>query len=322
MRESRGGKPIDSSRQEGAVSFRVAVSLAVGAVVALGVGWLVYDKITDLEQHLAGLTDQVNETEEKLAEAEARADEAARVAAAAGVRAQNAEQRAGKAEQRAETAEQLVGEVEQSAREATQRRAVAEEARQVAEAETEEARAVAEMAREAERAAIEEARRARAEAESIQRQREAELDRLHEALSKIVETRRTAIGVVLNLGSDRIEFKFDMSELGSKERELLARIAGVLIGSADESYAIQVFGHTDDVGTVEYNQGLSERRAKAVRDYLVVAGVDPEIISMKGLGKSMPLVEGADEESRARNRRVEIGIIDTMISFGPERSNR
>ena len=65
--------------------------------------------------------------------------------------------------------------------------------------------------------------------------------------SKIVETRRTAIGIVLNLGSDRIEFEFDRAALRPEERELLARIAGVLLATADQGYAIQVFGHTDDV---------------------------------------------------------------------------
>ena len=135
------------------------------------------------------------------------------------------------------------------------------------------------------------------------------------ALSKIVETRRTAIGIVLNLGSDRVEFEFDRAELRSEERELLARIAGVLLATADQGYAIQVFGHTDDVGTEEYNKSLSERRAGAVRDYLVEAGVNADIVTMQGMGKSMPLIAETTDEARERNRRVEIAIIDTMIEY-------
>jgi outer membrane protein OmpA-like peptidoglycan-associated protein len=140
------------------------------------------------------------------------------------------------------------------------------------------------------------------------------------ALESIVETRRTAIGMVLNLGSDRVEFEFDEAQLRPSERELLARIAGVLIATAGHGYAIQVFGHTDDVGSDEYNAGLSERRAQAVMGYLIEAGVSEDILTMKGMGKSMPLVAETTEEARARNRRVEIAIVDTMIEFKPGRN--
>lgn len=119
----------------------------------------------------------------------------------------------------------------------------------------------------------------------------------------------------MNLGSDRIEFEFDRTELRPEERELLARIAGVLLATADQGYAIQVFGHTDDVGTEEYNRDLSERRAGAVRNYLVEAGVNPDIVTMQGMGKSMPLVAEATGDARARNRRVEIAVIDTTIEY-------
>ncbi|HUV12311.1 MAG TPA: OmpA family protein, partial [Acidobacteriota bacterium] len=71
----------------------------------------------------------------------------------------------------------------------------------------------------------------------------------------------------------------------------------------------------DDIGTAEYNQELSERRAATVREYLVQAGIDTEIIATKGYGKSSPLVAGNSNEARSMNRRVEIGIIDTMVSY-------
>ena len=53
----------------------------------------------------------------------------------------------------------------------------------------------------------------------------------------------------------------------------------------------------------------------AVRDYLVEAGIDPEIISSRGYGKSSPRVTGTSKEARSTNRRVEIGIIDTVIDY-------
>ena len=134
-----------------------------------------------------------------------------------------------------------------------------------------------------------------------------------EALNKIVETRRTALGMVMTLGSDRIEFDFDRAALRPKARELLSRIVGVLLTS--DGYAVQVFGHTDYIGTGEYNQLLSEQRAQAVSDYLVEAGIDPAIVTAKGFGETSPLVDGTDDASRGRNRRVEIGIIDTSLEY-------
>ena len=71
-----------------------------------------------------------------------------------------------------------------------------------------------------------------------------------------------------------------------------------------KGYGIYVYGYTDDVGSPEYNQKLSERRAQAVRDYLVQAGLNPAIITTKGYGKSDPRVPGNNSEARATNRRV------------------
>ena len=109
----------------------------------------------------------------------------------------------------------------------------------------------------------------------------------------------------MNLGGDHLKFEFDKAELSAKDRELLSRIAGILITAHD--YTISVNGHTDDVGTAAYNKALSERRAQAVRDYLVQAGLPPEILSVTGHGKSLPLVPGTTDAARAKNRRVELG---------------
>ncbi len=206
-------------------------------------------------------------------------------------------------------------EAELRALEAARGKDAADSARRQAERDRTEARRKAEAAQEEARAAQEDARAAREESERIRREREAELNRLHEVLSGIVETRRTALGVVMNLGSDAVEFDFDKATLRPENRELLSRIAGVLLTS--KGYRVQIHGHTDDIGSSEYNQRLSERRADAVRNYLVDAGIDPGIISIKGHGKANPLMPGTTAQARAKNRRVEIGIIDTAISYGP-----
>ena len=162
--------------------------------------------------------------------------------------------------------------------------------------------------------ALEAAAHAQVEADRIRKQAEAEVNRLEQALGQIAETRRTALGLVMNLGSDYLKFEFDKAELRPEDRELLSRIAGILMTAKD--YSISVSGHTDDVGTDEYNIKLSERRAQAVRDYLVKAGLSPEILSVTGLGKSRPLVPGTSDQARAKNRRVELGIAHMRILTG------
>jgi outer membrane protein OmpA-like peptidoglycan-associated protein len=190
----------------------------------------------------------------------------------------------------------------------------AAQARQQAEAQTTLAREEAATARVQTASALEVAAQAQVEADRIRKQAEAEVNRLEEALGQVAETRRTALGLVMNLGSEYLKFDFDKAELRAGDRELLSRIAGILATSQD--YTVSVNGHTDDVGTPEYNQKLSERRAEAVRDYLVKAGLPPGILSVTGHGKSRPLVPSTSEQARAKNRRVELGIVNTRILYG------
>lgn len=206
----------------------------------------------------------------------------------------------------------------------------AEQARRQAERAEEYSRAAAEGRRHLETVAAAAEERARAlESEStevrreleltqeelsrLREEREKELNRLQRALQRIAETRRTRGGLVMNLDDDTVKFDFDRAEIKPQYREVLSRIAGILLTAS--GYRVQIYGHTDDVGTEAYNQSLSERRAQAVRDYLVAAGIDPQIISVQGFGKTNPIAPGTSPEARARNRRVEIGIIDTVISY-------
>jgi outer membrane protein OmpA-like peptidoglycan-associated protein len=214
------------------------------------------------------------------------------------------------------------------ARQATERSATAEaaaraaaEGRQLAEAQTAGARQEADGARQEADAARQEATRAtetaaraQAEADRIRKKAEAEVNRLEAALGQVAETRRTALGLVMNLGSDYLKFEFDKAELRPEDKELLSRVAGILMTSQD--FTVSVNGHTDDVGTDAYNQKLSERRAEAVRDYLVKAGLPAAILSVEGHGKALPLVPGSSDAARAKNRRVELGIVNIRIQYG------
>lgn len=75
---------------------------------------------------------------------------------------------------------------------------------------------------------------------------------------------------------------------------------------ADPGLSIYIEGHTDSVGPDAYNLRLSERRADAVKDYLVSKGVAADRIETHGFGESKPLADNATDEGRARNRRVEV----------------
>jgi outer membrane protein OmpA-like peptidoglycan-associated protein len=190
----------------------------------------------------------------------------------------------------------------------------AAEGRQAAEAQTAGALQEADVARKDASSALEKAALAQAEADRIRKKAEAEVNRLEAALGQIAETRRTALGLVMNLGSDYLKFEFDKADLRVEDRELLSRVAGILMTSQD--FTISVNGHTDDVGSDAYNLKLSERRAQAVRDYLVKAGLPAEIVTVEGHGKSLPLVPGNSEAARAKNRRVELGIVNIRIRYG------
>jgi len=71
---------------------------------------------------------------------------------------------------------------------------------------------------------------------------------------------------------------------------------------------IRVVGHTDSQGTEQYNQALSERRANAVKDYLVSKGIPASEIETQGMGESQPVADNSTKAGRAKNRRVEIDI--------------
>jgi outer membrane protein OmpA-like peptidoglycan-associated protein len=72
---------------------------------------------------------------------------------------------------------------------------------------------------------------------------------------------------------------------------------------------VVIVGHTDSVGTYDYNQQLSERRARAAADYLISRGVAASRIRASGLGETEPIASNSTEEGRAKNRRVEVAIV-------------
>lgn len=287
----------------------LSVAVLVLLVVAVGVGGgFAYRTLQDLRTEVGQLRGSVAGLQGELAEAEERAADARSRAEAAQARATTAE---AVSERLAERAEVAAAEAESARGEA------AAESLARLDAEARSRKAALEAAR-----ADQEAEEVRERLAEERRQRERDLDRLERSLGRIAETRRTALGMVMNLG-DSIEFDFDRAELRPANRETLSRIAGVLLTA--EGFGIQVYGHTDDVGSADYNLELSERRAEAVRRYLIEAGVDADKIQSKGFGKAAPLVEATDPAARQRNRRVEIAVVQTteelpadFVAEGPD----
>ena len=94
-------------------------------------------------------------------------------------------------------------------------------------------------------------------------------------------------------------------------REKLAKISGIVL--AHPGLKLEVEGHTDSVGSDDYNQKLSEQRASAVRDFLVKEGLDSSTITAQGLGKAQPVASNDTATGRQLNRRVEMIVSGDII---------
>jgi outer membrane protein OmpA-like peptidoglycan-associated protein len=164
------------------------------------------------------------------------------------------------------------------------------------------------------------ANQAAQKAEEHRKERDEELQKLQRLLGQIAETHRTAVGLVMTLGEKSLRFASGKSDIAPQYRGTLNRIAGALMTLKE--YSINVYGYTDDVGTGDYNLKLSARRARAVRDSLVKAGIDSSLISTKGFGKFKPLARGSNPKARAANSRVEIGIVDSTLQSGDQPISR
>lgn len=110
--------------------------------------------------------------------------------------------------------------------------------------------------------------------------------------------------VLSDLGD--VLFAFDSAKLTPAAEATLDTVVEKLRGA--DVLAIKVDGHTDSVGSDAYNQGLSERRAASVVDYLISQGVAAQKLSSQGLGESKPMADNGTDAGRAQNRRVEIHV--------------
>ena len=226
--------------------------------------------------------------EEREARARADAEAEARRRQEAEQARVEAEQARVQAEQAKAEAERMKQEAEQAAQEAARQKAEADQARQTA----------LDQQRLAE-AETEKARQAAAKAESEKAQLRAQL---LDQLNSILQTRDSARGLIVNMSD--VLFDTGSSTLKPGAREKLAKISGILL--AHPGLTLQIEGHTDSVGTEDFNQQLSERRSDSVRDFLAEQGVAGSTMTARGFGKSQPVASNDTPEGRQRNRRVEL----------------
>ena len=104
----------------------------------------------------------------------------------------------------------------------------------------------------------------------------------------------------------KINFEFDKDEITPESYPTLDLVADILLNNP--KLKLFALAHTDAVGSAEYNQDLSERRARSVKEYLVRKGVHPPSIRFKGFGFSRPIADNATAEGQAANRRVEFRV--------------
>ena len=250
-----------------------------------------------LEQERQAAADREAQAKAQAARAKAQAEEDARLRAQAEIEQRLEAERRARAEAQAELARER----------ALRDQAAAEQARQAAAAA--QARAELDRARALnEQAAAEQARQDAARAEREKAELRA---RLVQQLNMILATRETARGLVINISD--VLFDFNQYTLRPIAREKLARVSGIVL--AHPGLRLQAEGHTDSVGSDEYNQLLSQKRALSVRDFLLEQGIPIAALSAEGFGKTMPVASNDSPSGRQLNRRVELVVAGDVIGI-------
>lgn len=109
------------------------------------------------------------------------------------------------------------------------------------------------------------------------------------------------------INSKKIYFDFDRSELNTEAQAVLKEIAVVLESSP--SYSLDISGHCDERGTIEYNMALGQRRAQSAKKFLISLGISGDRISTISYGEEKPVDTASTEEAWAKNRRDEFLLI-------------
>lgn len=152
-----------------------------------------------------------------------------------------------------------------------------------------------------------------AEARQAQLQAQASRERLRQQLGQVMQTQETARGLIMDMPN--VLFAVDKYQLKPDAQVKLAKVSGILLAYPD--LKVQVEGYTDNTGSADHNQKLSEQRADSVRGFMVAQNVQPTNVSAQGFGERHPVANNNTDSGRAENRRVQLVISGTSIGVGP-----
>jgi outer membrane protein OmpA-like peptidoglycan-associated protein len=245
--------------------------------------------------------------EQERLDADRRAHEAAQAKAEADAAA--ARQSAQEAQAHADEDARRRAQAEAANAEAQQRQAAALAAQQQAQAEADAARRAAEDADRQKAEAQQQTAAAEQARQQAEQQKEELRARLLAQLNQVLQTKDSARGLIVSMPD--VLFDFNKYTLKPEARERLARISGIVLAYPD--LRLQVEGYTDSIGSDEYNQELSEKRAATVRDYLVSSGVSINNVVAQGFGKADPVADNSTAAGRKLNRRVDLVVSGDVI---------
>ena len=251
--------------------------------------------------------------DERVAQQQREADEQARRAKAA---QEDEAQRRAEAERQQLQAEVAAAQEAKARAEADAQRKTAmlqeQQAREQAALAAQQAAQSAQQAQDAQsqaQQAQQQAQLAQQQAAQSERDKQELRAKLLQQFNRILETRDTVRGLVVNIGD--VLFDTGRYTLRPAAREALAKLSGIVL--AYPGLKLTVEGHTDSTGTAAFNQKLSEQRAMTVRDYLVQQGVDMNSVTATGLGEGVPIADNSTAAGRQKNRRVEIIVSGEVI---------
>jgi len=183
----------------------------------------------------------------------------------------------------------------------------------LATARAEAARARAELQEDRAKREAEQQHKEREVAEAARLRAETEQQELRASLLKqfnaVLETKDTPRGLVVKMGD--VLFDTGRFDLRPAAREALAKLSGIVL--SHPGLKLEIEGHTDSLGSIEFNQELSEKRAESVHSYLMEQGVPGEAATARGFGKAVPVASNNTSEGRQMNRRIEIVVSGEVI---------
>ncbi len=126
--------------------------------------------------------------------------------------------------------------------------------------------------------------------------------KFQELQSSLIQVKNDARGTIISMSD--ILFKVNKADLTADLKTSLAKIAGILLVFKTSNIIVE--GHTDNQGSAEYNQKLSERRAENVMNFLIEQGIDKTRLTFVGYGLTKPIADNSTKEGRQKNRRVDL----------------